>query len=871
MGLRVRKTLTVDEIYKRAKNYDIVLTAEASLADAINNRVESPRLGKLAYTPKTLIYRKFQNFGLASKRQLFLRIIDETDLGWKEASYLLSNAIDFWEETGTLEGLPGIRGFEKRKPKKIVEILKSTPNIYQEMESFSLSANRDVCVVAPYQFNGLDLSVLPEDYERLDIFAEEKVHLHPFYVYSSASQLVGAVTDNVKSLGEEKVGVVLHPDSPYDSLIRSSFRESGIEFQASLKLQDSESLRTLLQLFTLGLRPGRVRLKDVEPIINELGYETPRKREEEYLSEVDIPEARKVYRLLQESGGGTFAEVLEALEESGLRVEEGVEEIFRDLKLWEKPISGSNLNDLKYYLDSFDLEKDGIHRGVLLARPGSVAYIDRPVVFYLGMSTKWDRRVDDRPWKDTDRAKERNLNNFKALLQNGEKQFYLVQNRRMNREISPTTYFNELQPELSSFTDGTEGEDFVRHRRSGPGKTPFTSNHVERRPEPVRAMSPTALNKLVQCPRDYFFSLLVETPDRDYLRKGTVFHEFAEFYAVYPEFVERKGLEKFVNLMVERMAPIVDEAYLPQLKTEFMLGAELLSRYLEEKDIREAPELNSDEYRPGPGDNFLADEFDREINRKFTEMYFLDEGIGVSGKIDLLNGKEILDYKTGRKESSGSVVKNSNVDLFDEGPDFQSLAYLLHHREVLPEEKLKFQFFHVFDDLGAILRGRAKPEDYLTSINYYPLKFGEFIERGEFFEAAYGVKARNNLLDPLGREKFLEVTSRLEVDDRDFYEREDAIKYRKEMKRLCEPHLEVGRGKDLTENQLDKAISSILKTTMRRLRTENFFREDLDRFENFVRERLADLEGWRNKRFPVGDNDLDQVDHRDLILSGEGL
>ncbi|MFB6214613.1 MAG: PD-(D/E)XK nuclease family protein, partial [Candidatus Bipolaricaulia bacterium] len=498
------------------------------------------------------------------------------------------------------------------------------------------------------------------------------------------------------------------------------------------------------------------------------------------------------------------------------------------MRLWSEPVTRTAVNDLKYYLDSFDVKTDESNRGVLLVNPGAVAYIDRPVIFYLGMSTTWDLSVERRPWKDLEESRARNSSNFKALIQNGERQLYLVQNSRLNRPVTPSTYFNELKPDLTSFTDGEKGDDYVLQSRDGPTEKSFGSNHIDIQPEKVSAISKTGLNQLVQCPRDHFFQYLIEEPDKDYFRKGNVLHEFAEFYANFPELVEETDREVLLDLMIERMKPIVDDGELPGLRTEFKLGFKLLKRYFDSRDTgREV--LNSADYGPSGESNYFAREFDRNIERKFTEMVFLNEEIGARGKVDLLNGKELVDFKTGGKRSASKIVKNSNPDLFAESPDFQALLYLAHHRKVIPNEKLEFTFLHVLEDPGSILQGEFDLRDFVTSVTYYPWTFKEFLTGDEVYQAALSSKTRKKLLEPLGKESFLQALSRLDFEPGDFYSKDRARKHQDQLEAICKEYLDIGRGKDLTEKQLEKACGSILKTTLRGLRTRNYFREDVDR------------------------------------------
>ncbi|MCF7890083.1 PD-(D/E)XK nuclease family protein [Candidatus Bipolaricaulota bacterium] len=867
--MRVKRSLTVDEIYRQVKGYDLVLTVEASLADALNNRVEKPGFGKLSYTPRNLIRRKFQNEDLNHDEELFQHVIRETDLSWKEASHILKRTVSYWREVGNLEAFTERTSLNREKVKKLLPVLENTSNIYGEMEDYRVPADKEVCVVGLYQFTGLDRSVLPEYYDTLNLFKNEKVQLEPFRVFESAGQVVGATIDNISKVGERSTAVVVHPDSIYNSLLRSYLRGEGIDFQVAQKLRDSDSLRTLLEVLILGLRRDRLKLKDAASVFGRIGMSPPKEKEEEYLAKTDSPEMREASDILKRASEHTFGKVVETLRRSGISIERELDATLRDLCLWSEPVTMRGINNLQYYLDSFSVEIDKSDSGVLLVNPGAVAYIDRPVVFYLGMSTQWDRNVERRPWKDLSESRHRNVNNFKVLLQAGDRQLYMVQSNRLNREVTPSTYFNELQPDLSGFTEGEEGKDYTLHKRSGPAGSSFNSNQVNVQPEPVTTLSKTELNELVQCPRDHFFSRLVEEPDREYLRQGIVFHEFAEFYANFPEFVEEEDPGVFVELMVERMNSIVDEREVPILRTKFRLGIKLLKSYFRNRNIGSGARFSGN-YSSSKEKNYFARQFERNLNRQFTEMVFLNEKIGARGKVDLLNGNELIDFKTGRIRSPRQVVKNSNPDLFEESPDFQALLYLAHHRRALPREKLEFTFLHVLEDPGRVLRGDFDPRDYVTSVTYYPWTFSEFLTRDEVYQTALSSKKRAKLLEPLGKENFLKVLSRLDFSPGDFYSKEKAKKHRSQFEELCRDYVELGRGKDLTEKQLKKASSSVLKTTLQGLRTRNFFREDVDEFEEFLEEILVQLNEWSRTRFPVGENDLDEVGHRDLILAGEG-
>ncbi|MFW6421579.1 MAG: PD-(D/E)XK nuclease family protein [Candidatus Bipolaricaulota bacterium] len=869
----VERTLSIDEIFDEVRDYNLVLTAEASLADALNNRFSTPRIGKLAYTPKTLVYQQFPDRDLKSQKELFLDLVQETDWSWKQISYTLTNVIDFWEETGKLEGLKQLPDFESDQLGSVLTTLQTRPNLYRAMERFQIGEEQKLCTVGLYQFTKLDRSILPPNSQHLKIFTEEKESLPPFRVFSSANQLVGSVVDNILDLPEDSVGVVVHPDSPYNALLRTHLRGADINFQASRNLQDSESFKGLLQFFFLGQRNRSVKVKEAIPVLRQLGLDLPRKRDEEFLSKISSPAAEELTRLLEAMGQQTFGEIISYLADREVQIDPQIRSTLKDLQLWNERVSRSNLNDLKYYLDSFDIEQNRSSTGVLLANPGTVAYIDRPVVFYLGMTTKWDSPENDRPWKDLDRARRKNSNNFKALLQNGEKRFYMVQEQRMNRDISPSTYFNELRPDFFSFTEGEEGADYITYQRARGKREGFSSNHVSKKPPRVTAISQSSLNDLAYCPRDYFFSRVIEEPDRDYYRKGTIFHDFAEFCANFPGYVNQTGIETFVNKSLERMDSLVSKYELPKLQTEFKLGLQALKEYLDQQEISSTAQPELKGYFPSTDENFLAEAFEKELQRRFTEMEFQNTRVGVKGKVDLLIGREIVDYKTGHKKTAGKVVKQSSPDLYDGRPDFQPLIYLLHHRRVYGNRKLKFTFLYPLDDLGKLRENKVDFAALKTTINYYPWTFEDFLTKKEVFDYASTSKKRNKLLKPLGEQGLAKVLSQLDFENGDFRSKEAALSYQQQLEELCKRHLVIGQEKehyDLTRKQLRKAARSILSTSLVELRTINYFKDDLDRFEEYLEEMLAQMNHWQETRFPVGDCDLEKVRHRDLILAGEG-
>lgn len=86
----IQRTRTIGSLYDEAKKYDLVLTTDGPLSLALNRRLDQPRLGRFAATPRMLASGTFRP---EDERGLFTELVTETDLSWKHASYLVSNVL----------------------------------------------------------------------------------------------------------------------------------------------------------------------------------------------------------------------------------------------------------------------------------------------------------------------------------------------------------------------------------------------------------------------------------------------------------------------------------------------------------------------------------------------------------------------------------------------------------------------------------------------------------------------------------------------------------------------------------------------------------------------------------------------------------
>lgn len=854
--MKLRKASSIDKIFEEVKDYDLVLTVEAPLADALNARLDEPRLGIFATTPRRLVYRKNQNQDLSDRRQLFIQMIKEYDLSWKQVYYLLENILGCWQETGELREILRYERFDDELTREFIRKIENTENIYSAMENCEVEEGVSTAVIGLYQFNELDKKVLPEEYTEIELFDEGTGILPWFQIFGTTTGIIQAVRRNISRENANDIALVVPPESEYQSLLRSVFQTDGIPFLTRTDFAENEDLRTFLSLLRSSLFDNRLRVRNVQPLLRKLDLHVPEKFDEEFLGELELDEVEDFMDIMRKLRGSTFGESLDYYEEFVGRLKE-IREALSEIEYLHEEVTEESLNRLEYYLDSFDIQAEKSQEGVLFASPKSVSHIDRPIILYLGMDSLWTHTRPEKPWVDKDEFEERNLKNFELLLQNGEQQYFLVRDSKRGEEVTPCLYFDEIfDQEFDSFSDLPNTENWGLERKPYEG---FEKKDFGVEIEPVRLISQSGLNDLVQSPRQYFFSRLIPTKEKDYLKKGALFHDFAEFYVNYPEMVHDMGLDEFVEIMVGEINPHVDDFDLDRMRTEFRVGLENITDFLN-CDI---PARDFSDYEKRNGNNVFARHFGKSTDLSIAEAWFENYKLGGKGKVDLIKeGDQLVDYKSGRRKSAGSIVKNSKVDLFEDYPDFQAILYLAHHRQKGPNKKLKFTFFHFSDNKEDKISGNPTLEDNLVTITYYPRRFQEQIYKREIYDRlsknVSETNDRRKTLEKLGFEKY-----RRFFETHDFpgtYDRGDLLEseFTQGFIEYCQNI--VGDYKYVKKG-CRSALSKILA-----FREKNYFQEDIDEFEEFLKKQLEDLNEYKKGRFPVGEVDPDDLENTDLII-----
>ncbi|MDY6789163.1 MAG: hypothetical protein SVV03_04345 [Candidatus Nanohaloarchaea archaeon] len=329
--MELQRSTSIDKLYKEVQEFDLVLTVEAPLADALNNRVEKPVLDRFATTPLRLVLGDYENEQLMRKRELFLHLVQETELGWKEALHVLENIISCWEHTGQLRGILGYDRFNTEEVGTALEAIEGTKNVFSQMQDFEIHEELDVAVIGYRHFNRLDRQVLPEEFEKIDVFEDGKDKLPPFKIYSSATTLVGALEDNISRENKDDVAIVLEPNSEYQALVESILDAKGITYLLPAEFQSDETFRVFLETLEKSVAPQGLKLGDVQPLLKNLEVEIDERLNNQLLEKVDNPELDRFKELMYDLESSTFRQAIqkfqEITEENLREVKEQLEEL----------------------------------------------------------------------------------------------------------------------------------------------------------------------------------------------------------------------------------------------------------------------------------------------------------------------------------------------------------------------------------------------------------------------------------------------------------------------------------------------------------------------------------------------------------------
>ncbi|MDR5656507.1 PD-(D/E)XK nuclease family protein [Halodesulfurarchaeum sp. HSR-GB] len=857
----IQRRRPLQAIYDDVRDHDLVIVPNNPLADALNRRLDEPHFGTFATAPRRLATGRRES---AEDRTAFLELVDRTDHPWKAIAYAVGNVLQCWEHQGTPTAIEDYPAFVDETTAAVLEVLGDLQTTSGQLQAYETPTDQSVAVVGFDQLTTLERSILSPDVDHVDLFTEEAFSLPEFHVFDGSSDIVDALLDTVTPENAADVGVVLDGSSRYSALVESALEAADIPFYGGPGFADDPFHRTFLRLLRVAHRGSDTTVEDVTPICTQLGIDVPIEHAEKRLSEVDHPGLDWCATVTDGPAAESFDAALQAFERQADRELDALRAELEILGLLEAQPTEERVQDLAYYLQTYDVPIDRENEGVLLADATSAGYVDRPVVFFLGMDEGWTHSAPNRPWVDAEAQYERYIRQFQLLVQSGSEQYYLVQDTAGGQPVTPPLYLDELlAEEFERFSD----LDSVTHSRMEPTTgTGFDRSPVDVDPTTIQTISQSSLNRYVNSPRDYLFSRVLDTPDKDYFREGNLFHDFAEFYVNHPERIGTAEIEEIVDVMIDTVRPFFSDSEEPLRRRKYRIGLETIVEYLEEYGPEDHDFLTP---ATGWGSNFFAAYFDAPVDSPLTERWFESTDIGVKGKIDLVRSPtHLLDYKSGSKKSATQVRKGAAIDPPADIPNFQAALYLAYFRSQQPDERIQFTFFHFLETLDEAVTGTPNVDETMTTVTYYPHTFDAFVASREAYDTLLdGYNDCVETFSDLGFEEYREI-----VSNRSFPETTEKDELRSSaFADAFTTAVQAGTSDDVdAEKGADQAIRAL-----NAIRRRAFFEGDLDAIEAFVQDRIEEINSYRagSGRFPIdgpgGEPNYRRIDYRDLLLEGE--
>lgn len=859
----LREARSIDELYSEVADYDIVLTDEPPLALALDNRVQTPRIGRLSATPRSHAVGEMYPDDI---RPLFFEIIEETDLSWKRVARALELCIECWTDTGSRESILDYPEFDTPAIRTVVSALANLDSSYHAVERTLISSSHEVAVIDKDHLSNLDQSVLPEEgqYDTFSSLRSDSIEFPELRIFPSATSIVSAIIDQIEPDVADQFGIVVAEESLYSALIESALEARDIPYRGGPGFKDQEGVRGILRLMETVFSGSNQRVSEIRPILTTAGIDVPKDIEDQRVDSLGTEQLGPYVEFQTAMEDGTFRDVLQVYESFADTQLSELRREFEKLRLLDEPVTEDRVTRFQYYLDAFSVPTDTDDtEGVLLAGASSTAYVDRSVVFYVGLGPEWANSPPDYPWIDKEAYLERDLSRFERLLQNGQQRYYFVQETQAGSDITPCVYLRRL------LDDSFETFDDLPHKRhrgrekvnlSSPFSKPDTSPST---PREVQTVSQSRLKDLANSPRDAYFDRMIDSPSSLPMVRGTVLHEAAEIYVTDPSILNDER-ERVLDAMCARLDPYLSNSKRDIQRTHLEIGLDAITAYLDKNPPSDS-EYQSYDFLDR--ENKLATTLGVDCDSTLTERWFESADIGVHGYIDLLQSETTLvDYKTGSKDDASDILESASIDPVDEYPDFQALVYLAKHREERPEERIDIRFVYLLHDVDEAIAGSPPdPADLVTAVTYIPSTFSEFVASRDTFDTVTDYADSNDrcrVLDQLGYETY-----------REFFESNHLPRAGKDPERreqITEKFISFAQ-EHVGEYKYVRQGCEMILDDLEDVPEGYVLKSDLDAFEEFVDEQLEALNKYRMDRFPVayredGPN-WDRVDHRDLILT----
>jgi hypothetical protein len=735
-----RRSKSIRELYDEAKGFDLVITSDPALATGLNHMIDHPRIGAFALTPRHLAAR----YGSLKYGELFSipRIIAGISASENQPVRIIHPLIEkifgIWRNTGLLENC---EHFLNRYEFEISRKIRNYPTIELCMEEFdeNFIQTNNISVAGASLFNLLDQQVLPKKkpYSNIDLFKnEDHFPVDKTYLFMSSNDMVNAIIDNIGEDNANSTAIVINFDSHNLTSLKTRLHNKGISIIDKKFLSSESTTQDLLKILDMSFRADDLTVNEIRQLSDNCNLTISRKYDEwmlsTYVSVKKDEKAFKAMKLLKKINDMKLGKAIVEIEtQLGMKFDKNLNDAVALLNLSDRKSDESTYNELSYFIKNIDVETERTKSGVLIANSQNSAFVNREIVYYVGMDSTWTKLVGDVEYIDKAEEEIKNIEKFQILLAQGEQRYYLATAVTGGEATIPCHYFNILlKKELKDFDDKLF-QSVIASSIEQPIRRPPEEKDLPAIVYNTVLLSQSKLKAFYQCPKKYAYSFVIPSVEYSYLTKGTLIHNFAEFCFDYPEFC-RKFFDKILDRIVIEFSLNSGGAQEDIERSQFRIAMEQVLKFVESLSIEKTPLKESTKL------NFLYIEFKKDKKYSNSEFDFEKIPPGIRGKIDILSDDKIYDFKS--SYSAVSVLKHisqSNIRILNakKSPeaDFQVPMYLLYltmQRDADSEAGFNF-VYPLAESLKFITR--QKSDVIIKSLRYIPEKYFDYLCSLDFY------------------------------------------------------------------------------------------------------------------------------------------
>ena len=254
---------TIEELYKEAKEFDVVITVDAALATALNARVDEPRLNGFAYTAKEVAAMR-EGFTLGcpvmSDLDIVHAIMKDTDLDFKSIYSEILNIRDIRKYTEDVE-----KYLHSARSRKVWASYRLLPTRERSMADYeyrddAFFKGKKVATIGLDFFNDLDKHMYSDSMEIIEPFKDGDYEIDTVYAIGNDRQIADSIVDLVKDMDPTDVAIVLDSDSPVADAVRAALYRNEIPFKNNLSVKDLSQVRDSPQFINLAHGSGTLRV-----------------------------------------------------------------------------------------------------------------------------------------------------------------------------------------------------------------------------------------------------------------------------------------------------------------------------------------------------------------------------------------------------------------------------------------------------------------------------------------------------------------------------------------------------------------------------------------------------------------------------------